>query len=203
VGDLDPLTLQDWRRRVFELYAALRAAPDPALGWQRWRTERDALFAHHPATPLAAKARDAFAGLPVYAYDPSARVLADAEPAAERTITLTGSAGATFGARRFATARFSLAGADLGLDLYWLEGYAGGLFVPFADATSGETTYGAGRYLLDTVKGADLGTHDGRLVLDFNFAYNPSCTYDPRWSCPLAPPGNRLTVAITAGEWVA
>ncbi len=89
------------------------------------------------------------------------------------------------------------------MDLYWLEGYAGGLFVPFADATSGATTYGAGRYLLDTVKGADLGTRDGRLVLDFNFAYNPSCSYDPRWSCPLAPPGNRLTVAITAGERVA
>ena len=203
MGDLDPLTLQDWRRRVFELYAELRAAPDPALGWQRWRTERDALFAHHPATPLPADARDAFDGLPVYAYDPAARVLADAERAAERTITLAGSAGATFGARRFATARFSLGGADLGLDLYWLEGYAGGLFVPFADATSGATTYGAGRYLLDTVKGADLGTRDGRLVLDFNFAYNPSCSYDPRWSCPLAPPGNRLTVAITAGERVA
>jgi uncharacterized protein (DUF1684 family) len=203
VGDLDPLTLQDWRRRVFELYAALRAAPDPALGWQRWRTERDALFAHHPATPLPADARDAFDGLPVYAYDPAARALADAEPAAERTITLAGSAGATFGARRFATARFSLGGAGLGLDLYWLDGYAGGLFVPFADATSGATTYGAGRYLLDTVKGADLGTRDGRLVLDFNFAYNPSCSYDPRWSCPLAPPGNRLTVAITAGERVA
>ena len=203
MGDLDPLTLQDWRRRVFELYAALRAAPDPALGWQRWRTERDALFAHHPATPLPADAREAFDGLPVYAYDPAARVLADAEPAAERAITLAGSAGATFGARRFATARFSLGGADLGLDLYWLEGYAGGLFVPFADATSGATTYGAGRYLLDTVKGADLGTRDGRLVLDFNFAYNPSCSYDPRWSCPLAPPGNRLTVAITAGERVA
>jgi uncharacterized protein (DUF1684 family) len=203
VGDLDPLTLQDWRRRVFELYAALRAAPDPALGWQRWRTERDALFAHHPATPLPADARHAFDGLPFYAYDPAARVPADVEPAAERTITLVGSAGATFGARRFATARFSLGGADLGLDLYWLEGYAGGLFVPFADATSGATTYGAGRYLLDTVKGADLGTRDGRLVLDFNFAYNPSCSYDPRWSCPLAPPGNRLIVPITAGERVA
>ena len=203
MGDLDPLTLQDWRRRVFELYAALRAAPDPALGWQRWRTERDALFAHHPATPLPADVRAAFGGLPLYAYDPSARVLADAEPAAERTITLAGSAGATFGARRFATARFSLGGEARGLDLYWLEGYAGGLFVPFADATSGGTTYGAGRYLLDTVKGADLGTRDGRLVLDFNFAYNPSCSYDPRWSCPLAPPGNRLAVAITAGERVA
>jgi uncharacterized protein len=203
VNELDPLTLQDWRRRVFELYAAIRAAPDPPAAWRRWRAERDALFAHHPATPLPAHARNAFDGLPLYDYDPAARVLAEAEPAPEHTIALAGSDGAAFGARRFATARFTLGGADLGLDLYWLEGYAGGLFLPFADATSGETTYGAGRYLLDTVKGADLGTHDGRLVFDFNFAYNPSCSYDPRWSCPLAPPGNRLTVAITAGERVA
>jgi uncharacterized protein len=203
VDELDPLTLQDWRRRVFELYAAIRAAPDPRVAWRRWRTERDALFARHPATPLSAEMRDAFDGLPLYDYDPAARVLADTEPAPEHTIALAGSDGAAFGARRFATARFTLGEADLGLDVYWLEGYAGGLFLPFADATSGETTYGAGRYLLDTVKGADLGTHDGRLVLDFNFAYNPSCSYDPRWSCPLAPPGNRLAVAITAGERVA
>jgi uncharacterized protein len=203
VDELDPLTLQDWRRRVFELYAAIRAAPDPRVAWRRWRTERDALFARHPATPLPADIRDSFDGLPLYDYDPAAHVLADTEPAPEHTIALAGSDGTAFGARRFATARFTLGEADLGLDVYWLEGYAGGLFLPFADATSGETTYGAGRYLLDTVKGADLGTQDGRLVLDFNFAYNPSCSYDPRWSCPLAPPGNRLAVAITAGERVA
>jgi uncharacterized protein (DUF1684 family) len=54
---------------------------------------------------------------------------------------------------------------------------------------------------MDTVKGSDLGsTPDDRLVLDFNFAYNPSCSYDPRWSCPLAPPANRLSVEIRAGE---
>jgi uncharacterized protein (DUF1684 family) len=72
--------------------------------------------------------------------------------------------------------------------------------VPLRDATAGTTTYGAGRYLLDTVKGADLGMEGDRLVLDFNFAYNPSCAYDPRWVCPLAPPPNRLDVAIEAGE---
>ena len=66
----------------------------------------------------------------------------------------------------------------------------------------GTTTYGGGRYLLDTVKGADLGTEDGRLVLDFNYAYNPSCAYDPSWACPLAPPGNRLAIAVEAGERV-
>jgi uncharacterized protein len=101
---------------------------------------------------------------------------------------------------RFGVARFTLAGAPGALELYWLEGYGGGLFVPFADATSATETYGAGRYVLDTVKGADLGTEDGRLVLDFNLAYNPSCSYDPRWSCPLAPRGNRLEIAVRAGE---
>jgi uncharacterized protein (DUF1684 family) len=61
--------------------------------------------------------------------------------------------------------------------------------------------YGGGRYLLDTVKGADLGvTGTGELVLDFNYAYNPSCAHDARWSCPLAPPENVVPVAIRAGE---
>ena len=86
------------------------------------------------------------------------------------------------------------------LELYWIEGYGGGLFLSFRDATAGSETYGAGRYLLDTVKGADLGASGGRLVLAFNFAYNPSCAYDPRWVCPLAPTANSLPLAITAGE---
>ena len=199
--ELDPLTLQDWRRRVSELYAATRAEPDPRRAWERWRAERDALFERHPA--------------------PCPRVRANPSPAWRSTTTTLRRAcwptpsrrpsrrsrswaapGATFGARRFATARFRLGGADCSLDLYWLDGYAGGLFAPFADATSGTTTYGAGRYLLDTVKGADLGTEDGRLVLDFNFAYNPSCAYDPSWACPLAPPGNRLAIGVEAGERV-
>jgi hypothetical protein len=94
----------------------------------------------------------------------------------------------------------SLGGEELALGLYWLDGYAGGLFVSFRDDTSGKETYGAGRYLLDTVKGADLGGEEAALVLDFNFAYNPSCSYDPRWACPLAPPDNRLAVAVKAGE---
>ena len=103
---------------------------------------------------------------------------------------------------RVGRARFVLAGDEQTLDLFWLDAYGGGLFVPLADATSGKDTYGAGRYLLDTVKGADLGWDDGRVVLDLNFAYNPSCAYDPRWACPLAPPGNRLGVPVRAGELV-
>jgi uncharacterized protein (DUF1684 family) len=86
------------------------------------------------------------------------------------------------------------------LDVHWLDVYGGGLFLPFGDTTNGHFTYGGGRYLLDTIKGADLGGDGDRLWLDFNFAYHPSCAYDPRWSCPLAPPGNRLPVAVEAGE---
>ena len=86
--------------------------------------------------------------------------------------------------------------------MYWLRGYAGGLFVPFRDATNGTTTYGAGRYLVDAAKSFDLGTDEdtGRLILDLNFASQPSCALDPKWACPLAPPENRLDIAIEAGE---
>ena len=90
---------------------------------------------------------------------------------------------------------------DVGsLEVFWLDAYSGGVFLPFRDATAGKTTYGGGRYLLDTAKSADLGAIGDELVLDFNFAYHPSCHYDPKWVCPLAPLGNRLEVAIEAGE---
>jgi hypothetical protein len=95
---------------------------------------------------------------------------------------------------------FELYGSSRTLGLYWLEGYGGGVFLSFTDATSGEASYGAGRYLLDTVKGADLGMVGERLVLDFNFSFNPSCAYDSRWACPLAPAENRLPVEVRAGE---
>ena len=86
------------------------------------------------------------------------------------------------------------------LDVWWLGCYGGGVFVPVKDGTAGSATYGGGRYLIDTVKGADLGGDEGRLILDFNFAYNPSCAYDPAWACPLAPAGNTLGRALLAGE---
>ena len=140
------------------------------------------------------------AGLSYFEHDPSLRFVADVEPAEEARILIAGSGDEATSFRRFATVTFELDGGPRRLALYWLEAYGGGVFLPFADATSGRETYGAGRYLLDTVKGADLGEEDRRLVLDFNFAYNPSCAYDPRWACPLAPPENRLPVEIRAGE---
>jgi uncharacterized protein (DUF1684 family) len=200
----DALDLLDWRRRVFELYAEVRATDDPRAGWERWKAVRDELFADHPQSPIPPAERDAFQAAPFFEHDPEARVLAEVVPAKPAHFDIGASDGGTYGFTRAGEARFELRGTALRLELYWLDGYAGGLFVPFRDATAGRSTYGAGRYLLDTVKGADLGpAPDGRLILDFNLAYNPSCSYDPRWSCPLAPPANRLDVAVEAGERVA
>jgi uncharacterized protein (DUF1684 family) len=196
----DPLSLLDWKRRVAGLYADVRRAAEPAEAWTLWRQTRDELFKTHPQSPLPAPERGAFEGLPYFDYDPAHRVHAEVQDAQRRRYEIGTSGDGAYAFERFALAIFELAGESQSLELYWLEGYGGGLFLPFADATSARETYGAGRYLFDTVKGADLGIESGRLILDFNFAYNPSCSYDPSWVCPLATPANRLSVAVRAGE---
>jgi len=185
------LDLLDWKRRVFALYAEVREAADPLAAWERWREARAGLFRDHPQS-----ARPGFDRLDYFDYDAGWRFLADVVPVEPQRRKIAGSGPEPVAATRFAVARFD--GGEL--ELFWLEAYGGGLFLPFRDATSGSATYGGGRYLLDTVKGADLGAKGRRLLLDFNFAYNPSCAYDPRWACPLSPPANRLAAAVEAGE---
>ena len=195
------MDLLDWKRRVAELYAQVRSEPRPEKAWRRWREVRDELFRWHPQSPIPPAERSSFVRLSYFDYNPAARVAAQVEPADPQTHEIATSTDSSYAFTRVGIAHFDLKGSSVALELYWLEGYGGGLFVPFRDATAGSATYGAGRYLLDTVKGADLGTDDrGRLVFDFNFAYNPSCAYDPKWVCPLAPPPNRLDVPIEAGE---
>jgi uncharacterized protein (DUF1684 family) len=193
---MEELELLDWKRRIFELYAEIRAEPQPERAWQQWRDVREELFRSHPQTPSRA------AQLRYFDYDPALRVHGRVEEAEHERREIATSGEEPYAFTRFARTRFELHGEEHTLDLYWLDGYGGGVFLSFADATSGKETYGACRYLLDTVKGSDLGERDGQLVLDFNFAYNPSCAYDPRWVCPLAPPGNRLAVPVRGGERV-
>ena len=195
--------LLDWKRRVFALYAAIREEPDHRRAWQLWRETRDRMFGSHPQSPLPELDRASFVGLDFFDYDPASRVLAEIGDAPSQHYELPESTGGTMAFSRVGRATFTLNERELELELYWLEGYGGGLFLPFKDRTAGAETYGAGRYLLDTIKGADLGVQDGKLVLDFNFAYNPSCSYDPRWSCPLAPQPNHLPVEVRAGERVS
>ena len=199
IADTDPESiagLLDYRRRVAELYAEIRAAPDPRAAHARWCAVRHELYSRHPQSPVPAAERAGYEGPRAWEYDPRWRLTASVEAVSEEVLELASSDGATMRFVRFGRARAEA----VSLDLYWLDAYGGGLFVPFADATSGRESYGAGRYVLDTIKGADLGTQDGLLVLDLNFAYQPSCSYDPRWTCPLAPPANRLDVEVRAGE---
>lgn len=198
----DAYALADWRRQVHRLYDRVRTAPSPLAGWQHWRQARDDLFRHHPMSPLPREARAGFAGLPYYNYDEALRFPVDLAPL-EQPEALDFELGADGTTRMHSVARTSGFAEWLGgeLTLYRIEGYGGGLFLPFADATSGSETYGGGRYLIDTIKGADPGLDaDGRLIIDFNFAYDPSCSYSSAYVCPLAPQENRLPVAINAGE---
>jgi uncharacterized protein len=257
--DADPagrLSLADWRRRVAELYAEVRAtsARDPGAAWTTWRAEREALYRGHPQSPVPASERSAFrarhwpyddrlrlvvgveggepaepatraepatpvvpvapaasvppvapaASVPA-ASVPAASVPAASVPAARRplqALALPNSGEDELAFDRLGLVRLALPDGVTSLALFWMRGYAGGLFLPFRDATNGGATYGAGRYVLDTAKGADLGGDPaaGTLVVDLNFAYQPSCAFDPRWACPLAPPENRLAAAVEAGE---
>src|SRR5260370_995598 len=107
--------------------------------------------------------------------------------------------------RRAGPLGFRRAGEPCRLAVLSLVQYAGGLLVPFKDPPAVHQTYGAGRYLFDTAKDTDglvleitPGSPD--VMIDFNYAYNASCAYSPRWACPLAPPENFLRVPVTAGE---
>jgi uncharacterized protein (DUF1684 family) len=191
-------SLLDWRRRVAAIYAEVRATPDAAAAHQAWQAARNELLATHPQSPVPRADRAAFAGVPVAPYDPALRFHAevDTSGAAARIEVSTGTDGVV---------PFERAGvvhlAGIGdLDLWWLASYGGGIFLPIRDTRDDGATYPGGRYVLDTAKGADLGGEHGFLVVDLNFAYNPSCAYDPAWACPLAPPGNTVPVPVNAGE---
>ena len=197
----ETLELLDWKRRVFALYAAVRAEPDPVAAWRLWRSTRDDLYRSHQQSPLEPESRDGFGGLEYFEYDPALRLSARLDDAPPEENELPVSRDAPIRFRRLGTLDAGLPGGTRRLEAYWLDAYGGGLFLPFRDASSGGETYGGGRYLLDTVKGADLGeTAGGELVLDFNFAYHPSCVFSSRWACPLSPPANTLDIPIRAGE---
>jgi uncharacterized protein (DUF1684 family) len=193
------LDLLDWRRRAAALYAAVRAEASPAAAHETWRRGRNELLREHPQSPIVPGDPLRDTGVPVWPYDPRLRWELEVEPAEELRREMDSANDGRISMRRIGLVRLPEPVPGT-LDVWWFEQYGGGLFLPLKDATAGTTSYGAGRYLLDTAKGADLGSPDGRLVVDLNFAYHPSCRYDDRWQCPLAPPGNVLRTAVEAGE---
>ncbi len=194
-------SLQDWRRQIADLYAAVRALP-PEEGFGHWRGVRDRLFREHAQSPLAATRRSQFSGISYYPYDPALRFEVALEPAHGReTIRVEAGKDGLMTLLPYAITHGLEGPLGRELTLYWIEGYGGGTFLPFGDATNGEETFSGGRYLLDTIKSADLGaTPAGRTILDFNFSYYPSCAYSEAWVCPLSPFENRLPVAVRGGE---
>jgi uncharacterized protein len=193
------LELLDWRRRVADLYRELRYRPHSRVTATWFRDQRDHLFRGHPQSPIPVDERAEFRCLSYWPWDASGRVEATFHPMAQD------SEPADNGEARLLTAgslTFELLGQSCELSVLWVDAYGGGIFIPFRDATSGPESYGGGRYLIDTVKGADLGSDyaAGSMTLDFNYAYHPSCAYDPIWPCPLAPPQNRLPMPVRLGE---
>lgn len=187
---------------VAELYAEVRRGQlDVAESCRRFRAGRDELFKTHPQSALSPEQRTQFAGLRYYDYDPTYRFLLPVDTNVEPQIfEVELDEDGLLGMKRFGQIRFRIAGQAVSLSLFWIMGYGGGIFLSFRDLTNGTETYGGGRYLLDTLKHADLGQQGDCLVIDFNFSYNPSCAYNPRWVCPLAPLENCLPVRIAAGE---
>jgi hypothetical protein len=228
----ETLDLADWRRRVASLYAEVRrlSETDVAAALVLWRSTRETLFREHPSSPIPLERRATFRATH-YEHDPALRfevevvgdvpspstappplananplgasvrpIVFDAEP--PRAIQLPVSVGGSMSFTRIGHVEIPFAAGPRRLGVFWMAGYAGGLFVPFRDATNGSETYAAGRYAIDAAKSADLGGDptNATLVIDFNFAYQPSCAFDPKWACPLAPPENRLDIPVRAGE---
>jgi uncharacterized protein (DUF1684 family) len=206
----DFLDLYDYRLRNAALYRdrnrAILAGEDAEQTWRRFRAGRDELFAAHPQSALDEEQRSTFQSLDYFPYNPAmcvvARVDTDIEP---ETFSIAMNAQESMTMTRAARLHFEIEGRAVSLAAYWLNIYGGGLFLPFRDTTCTAESYGGGRYLFDTIKGSDFLRVPGspiheRVMLDFNYAYNPSCAYNSKWVCPLSPSENRLPVAIRAGE---
>ena len=194
--------LVDYRQQVYDIYSRVRDQYiTPEESWLRFRSDQDHLFKNHPQTALTPEQVSEFSSLPYFPYGPAYRFLLPIEPLkGQEKVTINLQDDGPTLLIPFGQVSFALSGEPVCLTLYWIRAYGGGIFLPFEDSTNGNETYSGGRYLLDTLKGADLGREGDRLVIDFNFAYNPSCAYNSRWHCPLPPPDNQLAVPIPAGE---
>jgi hypothetical protein len=197
------LDLVDYRRRVFSIYTDVRNSTlSPEKSWANFRSRRDKLFSNHPQSALSEEQKRNFKALDYFPYQIEWRKEVELNfDVEEKNYDVELKEDGVFRMRRFAEANVNFKSIEQKLMIYWVMGYGGGLFLPFRDMRreSGET-YGASRYLLDTIKGADLGFSKSKMILDFNYAYNPSCAYNPRWDCPLAPTENWLEIDISAGE---
>ncbi|QCJ47820.1 DUF1684 domain-containing protein [Haloprofundus sp. MHR1] len=166
---------------------------------EQHRRNKDSYFSDNPQSPIPDAERHDFEGLRYYPPDDDYRFELDLHEHDEKEQVVV--ATTTEGEReylRWGEFRFDVGGERQTLQAYRRDADDPGLWMPFRDETSGEETYGAGRYL--DLHPEDDRADDGRWVVDFNLAYNPFCAYSARYECPMVPVENWLAVAIEAGE---
>ncbi|MBM3897846.1 MAG: DUF1684 domain-containing protein [Thaumarchaeota archaeon] len=163
---------------------------------EEWRKEKDKYFMYDFDSPIPHETRHEFKGLSYYPYDPKFRVRATMRKIeSDEIIQMVTNKDTNQPYRKFGYLGFTLDGKQCELTAYkraWVRETDSHLFIPFRDATSGDETYGAGRYI-------DM-EESKEYVIDFNTAYNPFCSYNENYSCPLPPRENWLSVKIKAGE---
>lgn len=162
-----------------------------------FRAEKDAFFREDPRSPLLPEQRASFEGLSYFPENVALRLRRHLETEGvdrDEPIVMQTTTGGEQEYRRAGIVRFEVEGDPTQVTLYASDDTPD-LFLPFRDATSGKESYGAGRYLEVEPPGPD-----GRVAVDLNYAYNPSCAYNPEWSCPIPPGENWLEVPIRAGE---
>ena len=160
---------------------------------EKLREEKNKVFASDPQSPLTPEQKMNFDGL---RYFPENHFLRFEQAvdffANQETIKMQTSSGSLQSFLKVGLFKFSVESQPAVLTLY--RGEEGEYFLPFKDALAGKETYAAGRYVEPISLGENL------FMIDFNFAYNPYCAYNDRWTCPLPPAENRLAIPIRAGE---
>jgi uncharacterized protein (DUF1684 family) len=184
---------------LLSLSGFAKAQEDEPGDVQRFRALRDKSFRKASETPLTGEDFLKFKGLVYFDADQQFAVRARLEKTSDEQIfMMPTSIGTTRKYFKYGVLKFELAGRSFSLNVYQSEISAkknGSLFVPFRDLTNGKETYGAGRYLDIKIPSGD------ETVLDFNFAYNPSCAYgNEKFSCTIPPKENFLQIEIKAGE---
>ena len=160
---------------------------------EEFRSEKDDFFAHDPRSPLTAEERKGFKGLAYFEQNPSLVINGTIDRnVSTGVVRMATTKGREQVYRPYGVVHFTVDGEPAQVTLYTADD-SHELFLPFRDATSREESYGGGRYL-------DLHTHGDEVLIDFNYAYNPFCAYNPEWECPLPPADNWLKVPIRAGE---
>ena len=172
----------------------------PILGETKFQKEQNAMFKDASRSPLKDKDRETFESLDFFTYDSTFLVKAELKRTPDTEFfNMKTTTDRVSRERIYGILAFKINDKEYSLNVYQgkenmqTKGFEDYLFLPFLDATNGESTYGGGRYI-------DLRIPEGdSMEIDFNSAYNPYCVYNEKYSCPIVPRVNYLPIKIEAG----